>query len=74
LTVLSCNDDRIEIIDIKAKTINFSFNNLPSHFNLIIPIVKQKSIYILNDWYRETNTLTKLDIDVVKIRDIFIFC
>jgi hypothetical protein len=68
---LSCNDNRIELIDIKTKEITFTISNLPSDYNLIIPAVKQKSIYILNDWISDKNSLMRLDIDIDPISKIF---
>jgi hypothetical protein len=52
MTVLSCNGNKIEIIDIKAKEIILTLINLPCARNLIIPAVKHKLIYILNDFER----------------------
>jgi hypothetical protein len=50
------------------KEIAFTFNELPTR-NLIIPALKSKSVYILNEFGGEKNNLKRLDIDIGSIRD-----
>jgi hypothetical protein len=36
----------------------------------MIPSAKSNYVYLLIDWSRDNNYLAKLDIDIIKIRDL----